>query len=207
MPSWAELRIIGCGFLCSVQSGDKALLCTGSAKQLGLQKSSIAGRSNGLKGHDVSPLASKDEVNFIGSFFLLRSWVIHFQRRCLVPWGSQLHLLYHCSNLCPFSRVVRGFFRRKRMQQIQNDLWALWIYLPQILLYVLLVGHFPFNDWSMPSEQTEMDRIIGGSVGQGPKVWGGFNRHGQLDGPVMLISCSQVKLMSIWLVGHRHHCT
>jgi len=47
-------------------------LCTGSAKQLGLQKSSIAGRSNGLKGHDVSPLASKDDVNFIGSFFFAK---------------------------------------------------------------------------------------------------------------------------------------
>ena len=57
----------------------------------------------------LSQLASQD-VNFIGSFFLLRSWVIHFQRRCLVPWGSQLHLLHYCGNLCAFSRVVRVFF-------------------------------------------------------------------------------------------------
>ena len=60
---------------------------------------------------------------------------------------------------------------QKSANKNQNNPWLCEFFLPQILLYVLLVGHFPFNDWSMPSEQTEMDRIIAGSVGQGPKVW------------------------------------
>ena len=43
-----------------------------------------------------------------------------------------------------------------------------FILFAQILLFVLLSGHFPFN--TMPAEQTDLDRIIENSVGERAKV-------------------------------------